>query len=40
MQDEFVAYGQAGQVCHRCGGTIERIVLGGRSTFYCGGCQR
>ncbi|MEO5972821.1 MAG: zinc finger domain-containing protein, partial [Sphingomicrobium sp.] len=23
-----------------CGGTVRRIVQGGRSTFYCPRCQR
>lgn len=26
--------------CVRCGGTVRRIVQGGRSTFLCRGCQR
>ncbi|MFN2224381.1 MAG: DNA-formamidopyrimidine glycosylase [Chloroflexota bacterium] len=39
MQDLFVAYGRAGQDCLRCQGTIERIVLGGRSTHFCSNCQ-
>lgn len=33
-------YGREGETCTRCGKTIRRIVQGGRSTFYCGGCQR
>lgn len=39
MQEVFVAYGRTGQDCLRCGGTIERIVLGGRSTHFCANCQ-
>jgi formamidopyrimidine-DNA glycosylase len=39
MQDVLVAYGRAGEPCDRCGGIIERIVLGGRSTHFCMGCQ-
>lgn len=39
MQDEFAAYGRTGQPCHRCGGLIERVLLGGRSTHYCASCQ-
>lgn len=39
MQELFVAYGRAGAACLRCGGTIERMVLGGRSTHFCNGCQ-
>jgi formamidopyrimidine-DNA glycosylase len=33
-------YGRAGEVCRRCGGTICQIRQGGRSTFYCPGCQK
>lgn len=32
-------YGREGQPCH-CGGMVERIVQGGRSTFFCRRCQR
>jgi formamidopyrimidine-DNA glycosylase len=39
MQEVFVAYGRTGQPCLRCGGTIERVVLGGRSTHFCNSCQ-
>lgn len=35
----FAVYDREGQVC-RCGGTVKRIVQGGRSTFYCPKCQR
>lgn len=33
-------YDREGQPCPRCGGVIERIVQGGRSTFFCPACQR
>ncbi|HVS16059.1 MAG TPA: bifunctional DNA-formamidopyrimidine glycosylase/DNA-(apurinic or apyrimidinic site) lyase [Thermoanaerobaculia bacterium] len=33
-------YGREGEPCRRCGGVVRRIVQGGRSTFYCPGCQR
>jgi formamidopyrimidine-DNA glycosylase len=39
MQNALVAYNRAGELCYRCKGTIERIVLGGRSTHFCSGCQ-
>ena len=39
-QNELKAYGQEGKSCLKCGGTIRRIKQGGRSTFYCPGCQR
>jgi len=34
----FAVYGREGQPC-ACGGTVRRIVQGGRSTFYCPKCQ-
>ena len=40
MQDEFRAYGRAGEPCPRCGTPIERIVLGGRGTWFCPSCQQ
>jgi formamidopyrimidine-DNA glycosylase len=38
--DRFAVYDRAGETCRRCGGTIERIVQGGRSTYFCASCQR
>ncbi|MEA3079044.1 MAG: formamidopyrimidine-DNA glycosylase [Sphingomonadales bacterium] len=35
----FAVYDREGQPC-ACGGTVKRIVQGGRSTFYCPRCQR
>ena len=35
----FAVYDREGQPC-ACGGTVRRIVQGGRSTFYCPKCQR
>jgi formamidopyrimidine-DNA glycosylase len=32
-------YGREGKACLRCGGKIRRVVLGGRSTHFCGECQ-
>jgi formamidopyrimidine-DNA glycosylase len=40
MQEEFLVHTRAGEACPRCGETIRRIVLGGRSTYFCPGCQR
>lgn len=39
MQNVLVAYGRTGEPCERCGGIIERIVLGSRSTHFCPQCQ-
>jgi formamidopyrimidine-DNA glycosylase len=36
---QFRAYGRTGLACP-CGGTIERRVDAGRSTFHCRACQR
>jgi formamidopyrimidine-DNA glycosylase len=40
MQDEFLVHTREGEPCPRCGGTVERTVVSGRSTYYCRGCQR
>lgn len=34
------AYGRSGEPCRMCGTTIQRIKLGGRSTFFCPKCQK
>ena len=39
FQQRFLVYGREGEPCMRCGGTIERLVQSGRSTFYCRACQ-
>lgn len=37
----FAVYGREGKACHRKdGGTIRRIVQGGRSTWFCPKCQK
>jgi formamidopyrimidine-DNA glycosylase len=42
FQHRFDVYGRQGEACGSpgCGGTIQRIVQAGRSTFYCRSCQR
>jgi formamidopyrimidine-DNA glycosylase len=32
-------YRRGGQPCRRCGNTINRTVLGGRSSHWCPSCQ-
>jgi formamidopyrimidine-DNA glycosylase len=41
FQHRFAVYDREGKPCPRpgCGGTIRRIVLSGRSTYYCPVCQ-
>jgi len=39
MQDEFLVHTREGEECLRCGGTIIRIAVGGRSTYFCPSCQ-
>jgi formamidopyrimidine-DNA glycosylase len=41
FQHRFKVYGREGKPCAKkgCGGTVRRIVQGGRSTFYCPTCQ-
>jgi formamidopyrimidine-DNA glycosylase len=39
-QEHFWAYDRGGQPCQRCGAPIERLVIGQRSTYFCGDCQR
>jgi len=42
FQHSFRVYGREGEPCPdpKCSGVIERIVQGGRSTFFCPKCQR
>ena len=40
FQLQLMVYDRAGQPCRVCGATIRKIVLGGRSTFFCPRCQR
>lgn len=42
FQHRFRAYEREGQPCATpgCAGVVRRIVQGGRSTYYCPGCQR
>jgi formamidopyrimidine-DNA glycosylase len=39
MQDEFLVHTREGEPCPSCGGPIARIVVSGRSTYYCPSCQ-
>jgi formamidopyrimidine-DNA glycosylase len=35
----LLVYDRSGEPCGRCSRTIRRIVFGGRSAFFCPGCQ-
>jgi formamidopyrimidine-DNA glycosylase len=40
MQNAVQVFRRTGQTCYRCDGTIQRIIVGGRSTHFCPGCQK
>lgn len=42
FQTRLAVYGREGQPCLRegCVGSIQKVVLAGRSTYYCSHCQR
>ncbi|WP_027718858.1 bifunctional DNA-formamidopyrimidine glycosylase/DNA-(apurinic or apyrimidinic site) lyase [Desulfovirgula thermocuniculi] len=40
FQEKLRVYRRQGQPCPRCGKPIARLVLGGRSSYFCPGCQR
>ena len=40
MQDFLQVYGREGELCSRCGSTIEKIKVGGRGSHYCPKCQK
>jgi formamidopyrimidine-DNA glycosylase len=39
MQEKFLVHTREGEPCPACGGPIARIVVSGRSTYYCPSCQ-
>jgi formamidopyrimidine-DNA glycosylase len=39
MQDEFMVHNREGEPCPRCGTPIRRILVAGRSTYFCPHCQ-
>jgi formamidopyrimidine-DNA glycosylase len=40
LENILRAYGREGEPCRRCGEPIRRIAQGGRSTYWCGRCQK
>jgi formamidopyrimidine-DNA glycosylase len=39
MQEKFLVHTREGEPCPSCEGEIVRIVVGGRSTYFCPSCQ-
>ncbi len=39
-QHRLRVYGRKGERCGKCRGQIRRVVIAGRSTFYCPACQK
>lgn len=39
FSQELAVYGRVGERCHKCGEGIQTVRIGGRSSFYCPGCQ-
>jgi formamidopyrimidine-DNA glycosylase len=39
MQEEFLVHTRQGEPCPRCGERIGRIIVSGRSTYFCAACQ-
>jgi formamidopyrimidine-DNA glycosylase len=39
MQEKFLVHTREGEPCPSCGGPISRIVISGRSTYFCPRCQ-
>ncbi|MDO8583305.1 MAG: bifunctional DNA-formamidopyrimidine glycosylase/DNA-(apurinic or apyrimidinic site) lyase [bacterium] len=39
-QHHFLAYGQDGKKCVRCGNIMKKITLGGRGAYFCENCQK
>jgi formamidopyrimidine-DNA glycosylase len=39
-QQHHKAYGREGKKCFRCGSAIQRIIVAGRSSYFCPVCQR
>ena len=40
FQMNFAVYDREGEPCLKCGQAVAKVRLGGRSSFFCGRCQR
>src|SRR3989344_2604674 len=39
-QKHFLVYGREGEKCYNCSGTIKKIRIAGRGTYFCPNCQK
>ena len=39
FQEQFLVHRHEGDPCPRCGGTVRKLVVGGRGTYVCERCQ-
>ncbi len=39
-QEHFLVYAREGKKCFDCSGTVKKIKIGGRGTYFCPRCQR
>lgn len=39
-QNHFLVYGRKGKKCKGCEGTVQKVQLGGRGTYFCQACQK
>ncbi|MBF0613435.1 MAG: DNA-formamidopyrimidine glycosylase, partial [Magnetococcales bacterium] len=39
FQQQLQVYGRGGQPCYRCNALVEQFKQGGRSGYFCPGCQ-
>jgi formamidopyrimidine-DNA glycosylase len=40
FQMNFQIYGKDGEQCTKCQDTIQKIIIGGRASFFCPTCQK
>lgn len=40
FQNAFQVYGKSGKPCVKCGQTLEKTLVSGRTSTYCPGCQK
>lgn len=40
FQNAFRVHRRAGEPCPQCGGTVQKIKVGGRGTYFCPACQK